>query len=121
MSLDRPKDVEPNVYDCLSGEVTLDDAAHPTGIERLSLVASTPDLAGANVELPRLPGSERRLGEALGSVRDRFEFTARPYLDTPAGSRHAATRMSSGRAGCRPRRKSPSRARPSRSRPSSAA
>jgi len=79
-ALDRPKDTEPNVYDCLAGDLTLDAAAQPTGIERLSLVASTPDLAGANVELPRLPGSERRLCEALGSVRDRYVFT---LLDCP--------------------------------------
>ena len=79
-ALDRPKDTEPNVYHCLSGELTLDDAAQPSGIERLSLVPSTADLAGANVELPRLPGSERRLTDALGDVRERYDFT---LLDCP--------------------------------------
>ena len=79
-ALDRPKDSEPNVYDCLAGDLNLDDAAQPTGVERLSLVAATPDLAGANVELPRLPGSERRLSEVLGSLRDRYAFT---LLDCP--------------------------------------
>jgi chromosome partitioning protein len=79
-ALDLPKDSEPNVYDCLSGDLTLDAAAQPTGIERLSIVPSTADLAGANVELPRLPGSERRLSEALGAVRDRYAFT---LLDCP--------------------------------------
>src|SRR5215213_6642878 len=74
-ALDRPKDSEPNVYDCLAGDLSLAEAAQPTGIERLSLVPSTPDLAGANVELPRLPGSERRLSEALGPVRERYVFT----------------------------------------------
>jgi chromosome partitioning protein len=79
-ALNSPKDSEPNVYDALAGDLTLDDAAQPTGIERLSLVPSTPDLAGANVELPRLPGSERRLSEALGAVRDHYAFT---LLDCP--------------------------------------
>ena len=37
-----------------------------------TIVPSTPDLAGANVELPRLPGSETRLSEALGAVRERY-------------------------------------------------
>src|SRR3712207_6932601 len=55
-----------------SGELTLDEAARPSGSDRLSVVTATPDLAGANVELPRLPGSELRLREALGSVRDRY-------------------------------------------------
>jgi chromosome partitioning protein len=80
VALDRPKDFEPNVYDCLSGDLTLEQAARPTGIERLDLVASTADLAGANVELPRLPGSERRLAESLGNVRERYPFT---LLDCP--------------------------------------
>ncbi len=38
----------------------------PTAIERLHAVPSTPDLAGANMELPRIAGSETRLREALG-------------------------------------------------------
>src|SRR3954465_14783525 len=59
------KDLSPNVYDCLAGEGTLAEAAHPTGVRDLDLVPATPDLAGANVELPRLPGSETRLREAL--------------------------------------------------------
>ena len=42
-------------------------------------VPSTPDLAGANVELPRLAGSETRLAR-LRSVRERHLFT---LLDCP--------------------------------------
>jgi chromosome partitioning protein len=79
-ALDLPKDSELNVYDCLAGDLTLDQAAQPSGIERLAIVPSTADLAGANVELPRLPGSERRLSEALGAVRERYAFT---LLDCP--------------------------------------
>jgi chromosome partitioning protein len=75
-----PKDCEPSVYDCLSSDLTLADAARETQVAGLSLVPSTPDLAGANVELPRLPGSETRLREALGDVRERFLFT---LLDCP--------------------------------------
>jgi chromosome partitioning protein len=74
------KDCEPSVYDCLSSDLTLPAAARDTQIDGLSIVPSTPDLAGANVELPRLPGSETRLREALGDVRDRFLFT---LLDCP--------------------------------------
>src|SRR5215813_7923131 len=69
------KDCEPSVYDCLSDDLALPDAARPTDIDNLSIVPSTPDLAGANVELPRLPGSETRLREGLGDVRDRYLFT----------------------------------------------
>src|SRR6478609_5217105 len=55
----------PGVYDVLSGEVAAADVLRETGVENLSLLASTPDLAGATMELPRLPGSEQRLRECL--------------------------------------------------------
>jgi len=80
VALGLPKDSRPTVYSCLSGELTVDQAAVPTDIERLSIVPSTPDLAGANVELPRLPGSETRLRDALGETAERYAFT---LLDCP--------------------------------------
>ena len=58
VALGLPKDGGASVYDCLSGELTLTAAAVPSGIDRLDVVPSTPDLAGANVELPRIEGSE---------------------------------------------------------------
>jgi chromosome partitioning protein len=74
------KDVSPNVYDCLSGDLALGDAATRTGVDNLDIVPSTPELAGANVELPRIAGSETILRERLGSVRERYLFT---LLDCP--------------------------------------
>src|SRR5258705_8576206 len=74
------KDIVPNVYDVLAGEATAEEALTPTSIERLSMLPSSPDLAGANVELPRQAGSERRLRDPLASVRERFAFT---LLDCP--------------------------------------
>jgi chromosome partitioning protein len=80
VALGLPKDSTPNVYDCLGTGLALDAAAVSTRFEHLSAVPSTPELAGANVELPRLPGSETRLREALGDVRGRYLFT---LLDCP--------------------------------------
>jgi chromosome partitioning protein len=80
VGLQVAKDQEPNVYDVLSGDVPLTEAAVETLVPGLSLVPSSPDLAGANVELPRMPGSETRLRDALGDVRDRYLFT---ILDCP--------------------------------------
>jgi chromosome partitioning protein len=80
VALNVAKDHHPNAYDVLSGELPLDQAAIQTAIPGLSIVPSTPDLAGANVELPRMPGSETRLRDALGAVRERFLFT---ILDCP--------------------------------------
>jgi chromosome partitioning protein len=68
------------LYDVLCGQASADAAIRGTDIERLSLLAATPDLAGATVELPRLPGSERRLGDALAGVRDRYAYV---LLDCP--------------------------------------
>jgi chromosome partitioning protein len=80
VALGLPKDSDPNVYDCLSGDLPLHDAAQRSGIGHLDAVPSTPELAGANVELPRIPGSEGRLRDALGQVRERYLFT---LLDCP--------------------------------------
>jgi chromosome partitioning protein len=80
VALGLPKGGSPNVYDCLTGELTLDRAARASGVSRLSVVPSTPELAGANVELPRIPGSETRLRAQLGGVRDAYLFT---LLDCP--------------------------------------
>jgi chromosome partitioning protein len=70
----------PGVYEVLMGEVDARDAVRPTGIERLSILVSTPDLAGATMELPRLPGSETRLREALDPLREAYAFI---LLDCP--------------------------------------
>ena len=68
------------LYEVLGGEIAAEDAIRETSIDRLSILASTADLAGANMELPRLPGSENRLRDALAHVRDRYAFV---LLDCP--------------------------------------
>jgi chromosome partitioning protein len=74
------KDAATTVYDVLLGEALLPDVVVATAIDHLWLIPASPDLAGATVELPRMPGSETRLREALAGVRDRFAFT---LLDCP--------------------------------------
>jgi len=80
IALGIAKDAPRTVYDVLIGDATLDEVVMPTTIERLSLAPAGPDLAGATVELPRTSGSEVRLREALGDVRDKYAFT---LLDCP--------------------------------------
>ena len=70
----------PGIYNVLSGELPAVDAVRPTDIQGLSILGSTPDLAGATMELPRLPGSETRLRDALWPLRSEFEFI---LLDCP--------------------------------------
>ncbi|MGH2872349.1 MAG: ParA family protein [Solirubrobacteraceae bacterium] len=74
------KAIEPNVYELLSGEATLEQIAIPSTIEHLWVAPASPDLAGANIELPRIPGWETRLKDSLTDVRDRYAFT---LLDCP--------------------------------------
>jgi chromosome partitioning protein len=80
VALGVDKGCEPNVYTCLSGDSPLHDTIVRTDIEGLSLAPASTDLAGASVELPREPGSEVRLREALDGFRDRYLFT---ILDCP--------------------------------------
>jgi chromosome partitioning protein len=80
VGLGAPKDADPNVYDVISGRATLAEVLLDTAIERLKLAPAHPDLAGANVELPREPGSETRLREALAPLRERFTYI---LLDCP--------------------------------------
>lgn len=78
LGLDR--DQTPSSYECLTGAVSVAEAARPAGPDNLWIVPANADLAGATVELPRADGFERRLREGLGPVRERFAYT---LLDCP--------------------------------------
>lgn len=80
LGLGSPKDLKSNIYEVLAGGMAIEEAERATAIDRLKLVPSHPDLAGANVELPREAGSETRLREALAGVRERFDYV---LIDCP--------------------------------------
>jgi chromosome partitioning protein len=80
VALGGDRDLHPSSYDCLTGDVSVAEAARPAGPDNLWLVPANRDLAGAAVELPRIEGSETRLRERLGPVRERFAYT---LLDCP--------------------------------------
>jgi chromosome partitioning protein len=80
VGLGMARDQGPGLYEVLGGDVTAHDAVCATQIEHLSMIVSTPDLAGATMELPRLAGSEGRLREALEPIRSDFAFV---LLDCP--------------------------------------
>ncbi len=80
VALGGGRDLHPSSYDCLTGEVSVAEAARPAGPDNLWLVPANRDLAGAAVELPRLQGSESALRERLGPLRERFAVT---LLDCP--------------------------------------
>ncbi len=80
VGLGLARSTAPALYDVLSGEAAPTEAVHRSSIERLHVLPAGAGLAGANVELPRLPGSERRLREALAPLRDRYAYL---LLDCP--------------------------------------
>jgi chromosome partitioning protein len=80
LGLGVSKDATLTVYDVLSDAAGFDDVIVPSSIEHLWLAPAGSDLAGATVELPRMPGSEIKLRAALEPVRERYAFT---LLDCP--------------------------------------
>jgi chromosome partitioning protein len=72
--------LRPNAYDVLCGASSAADAIHETPVDLLSLMPATAGLVGATVELPTISGSERRLGEALAPLRERFPYV---LIDCP--------------------------------------
>jgi chromosome partitioning protein len=80
VGLGLSKDLEPNVYDVLAGSASLAETIRKTDIDGLSVVPSTPDLAGATVELPQLDGAHTRLREVFAPARDAYAFA---FLDCP--------------------------------------
>jgi chromosome partitioning protein len=80
VGLGLAKDSDPSIYAVLAGDATLTQAIRPTAIDQLSIVPSGPDLAGANVELPRLADSETRLRDALRDAVADYDFV---LLDCP--------------------------------------
>jgi chromosome partitioning protein len=70
----------PGLYEALTGSATAADAIRPTTVDGLSVMVSTPDLAGASMELPRVAGSEKRLRRVLAEIRANYAFIV---LDCP--------------------------------------
>ena len=70
----------PGLYEVLAGEAPIDEAITTTRVRGLELVPAGAGLAGANVELPRIAGFERRLRQCIEPVLGRYRFV---LLDCP--------------------------------------
>jgi len=69
-----------SVYQVLMGEVPAEEALKPTELANLSVIPSSKNLIGANIELVTLDYREHRLRNALDPLRERFQFIV---LDCP--------------------------------------
>lgn len=70
----------PCSYDVLIDEVAAADAIRPTMIEKLDVMPSRIELAGAEVELVSMMAREVRLKQALEPIKDRYDFI---FIDCP--------------------------------------
>ena len=62
----------PTIYDALIGGARVEECLVPTELPFLTLVPSTPDLTGAEIELVTVERREHRLAEALAPVINRY-------------------------------------------------
>jgi chromosome partitioning protein len=67
------RDIEPSIYDVLTGETPLLAAVRATGVANLHVLPSTIDLAGAEVELVSAMSRETRLRRALQSIDRHYD------------------------------------------------
>ena len=73
-------DQRKSTYEILTGDCTLPEAILSTEIKTLSLIPSSKNLIGANVELIQNEKRAFQLRDALKSVRDKYDFI---ILDCP--------------------------------------
>jgi chromosome partitioning protein len=67
-------DRKASIYQVLSGEMSLDEAARPTRVPKLDILVATQDLSAAEVELADLPDRARRLDQALAQSTGRWDI-----------------------------------------------
>ena len=67
-------------YDVILGNVTAKDAIFPTQIANLSLIGSSIQLTGAEVELVGTIGREYKLQKALKEIKEKFDYI---FIDNP--------------------------------------
>jgi chromosome partitioning protein len=79
LGFDRQSSVR-SIYGALVEPGAIDALVQPTQVERMWLIPSGGDLAGAEVELVGLPQRERKLHDALAPLRGNYDFV---ILDCP--------------------------------------
>lgn len=72
--------VKRSVYHTLIDRLPLPEIVQPTDFARLHLAPSSPELAGAVVEMVRMPSREHLLKQALAAVAGRYDYI---FIDTP--------------------------------------
>lgn len=79
LGIDRSA-IEYSTYDVLVEDVAIEDAIEPSSVRDLFVVPATIELAGAEIELVSMFSRETRLGGAIKSIVDDFDFV---LIDCP--------------------------------------
>ncbi len=74
------RELEHSVYEVLMQDVPIEDAVEPTAVQNLFVVATTIDLAGAEIELVPAMSREMKLKRALARIKDDFDYV---FIDCP--------------------------------------
>ncbi len=72
--------VKKSVYSIIVGDCSAREAIVPTGVERLDIIPSNIDLAGAEVELVNLEQREKSLKRAVADIKNDYDYI---FIDCP--------------------------------------
>ncbi|MCL2053820.1 MAG: AAA family ATPase [Oscillospiraceae bacterium] len=76
----KKKSLEVTIYDILLGQRRIQEAVTDSGFKNVSLVSSTPALAGADIELVELDNRSNRLKMQLLTIKQDYDYI---FLDCP--------------------------------------
>jgi chromosome partitioning protein len=71
---------KPSIADAIMDGRGMVGIIRKTGAERLDIITGSADLADADLQLAKIPGRERRLKDAIASIRGAYDFV---ILDCP--------------------------------------
>lgn len=73
LGIDKMSD-HPMIYDVLVGDNSVEDAIRATSAENVDIITSNNELVGLEIELAKEGSWENVLKDALGDIKDRYDF-----------------------------------------------
>lgn len=70
----NPKEVRKSIYDCMINQTNVKEVIVPSSFDYLDIIPSHIDLVGAEIEMINIKNREERMREALGSVKNEYDF-----------------------------------------------
>jgi chromosome partitioning protein len=70
----NPKEIETSIYECMVDGASVKESIRQTDITYLDLLPSHIDLVGAEIEMINLDKREEKMRNALGTVKDEYDF-----------------------------------------------